>query len=310
MAMIPVTLSGPADGMNCEHEWAGENLEAYLLSDVGKKREHNEDSCVLCVPDDPALRKERGMLFAVADGMGGASAGERASHLALETIIGVYYTGATEPIPLKLREALEAANLAVFEEASDNPDRHGMGTTVSAMVIREDHAYIAQVGDSRVYVRRDKFGLLQITRDHSLVAEQVRNGFISEREAQSHSLKNLITRAVGIKNNVKIDLFAFPIQQGDTFLLCSDGLSNLVGNDEIVSIMKMEKLQGVGRILVGRALDEGGGDNITALLVRVKGTSFSGPIDAGAEMVAFPKWNPFRWIRERIADWYRPHPEE
>jgi len=289
MTTIPLTLSGPADGMNCEHEWAGEYLEAHLISDVGKKREHNEDSCILCVPEDPALRQERGLLFAVADGMGGASAGERASRLALETIAEVYYTGAAGTIPDRIREAVETANLSIFEEAEANIARHGMGTTVSAIVIRGPYAYVAQVGDSRVYVMRHTAGLLQITKDHSLVAEQVRNGFISEQEAQSHSLKNLITRAVGIKNSVKADLFAFHIQQGDTFLICSDGLCNLVGSDEIASILEMEKLQGAARILVGRALDEGGGDNITALVVRVIEVPSEGQVDTGAEEVSFPK---------------------
>lgn len=291
MTTIPLTLSGPADGMNCEHEWAGECLGAHLISDVGKKREHNEDSCILCVPEDPALCQEHGLLFAVADGMGGASAGERASRLALEIIAGEYYTGPAGTIPNQLREAIETANLSVFEEAAANVDRHGMGTTVSAMVIRGTCAYIAQVGDSRVYVERDKAGLLQITRDHSLVAEQVRNGFISEEEAQSHSLKNLITRAVGIKNNVKVDLFAFHIEQGDTFLICSDGLCGLVGDKEIVSILQMENLQGAARTLVGRALDEGGSDNITALLVRVVEAPSDDKVDAGAEEVSFPHRN-------------------
>ena len=289
MAVIPLTQVGPADGENFEHQWAGEYVQAHLLSDVGKKREHNEDSCVLCTPEDVALAEQRGLLLAVADGMGGASAGECASRMALETIVEKYYTSPSGSVPDRLREALEDANSRVFEESEAIPEYHGMGTTASVLVVHGDCAYIAQVGDSRVYVSRGKEGLLQITHDHSLVAEQVRSGYISAEEARNHSLKNLITRAVGIKSTVKIDLFSFRLKQGDTMLICSDGLSNLVKDEEISRVLEMDNLQGAARILVGRALDEGGSDNVTAVLVRVTQSPQKYTIEEGAEEVSLPK---------------------
>jgi protein phosphatase len=128
---IPLTQKGPSEGENFEYHWIGEFVEAHLLSDVGKKRKRNEDSCIVCAPADPALAEARGLLFAVADGMGGASAGDFASHLALDVLVDEYYHGPSNNIPLRLRDALDAANQRVFIEAESNLERHGMGTTVS-----------------------------------------------------------------------------------------------------------------------------------------------------------------------------------
>lgn len=289
MGAIPLTKGGPADGENYEYHWTGEYAHAHCLSDVGKKRSHNEDSCILCAPEDRAAFHERGMFFAVADGMGGASAGELASRLALETALDRYYSGPGAPIPEMLHAALDAANQRVFEEAEVNPLYHGMGTTVSIVVLHGDCAYIAQVGDSRVYISRAGARAYQVTDDHSLVAEQVRNGYLSEEEARNHSLKNLITRAVGIKNTVKIDLFALNVKQGDALLICSDGLSNMVGDAEISRIMSMSNVQGATRTLIGRALRNGGNDNVTAILLRITRTPPPREMQSGATVVMLPK---------------------
>ncbi len=289
MIAIPLTQIGPSDNQSYEYHWTGEYLEAHLLSDVGHKRKSNQDSCMLCVPQDDNLAQRRGLMFAVADGMGGANAGEFASRLALEALIEGYYRSPSQNLPDRLRDALEEASRRIFAEAEQNPDRHGMGTTLSVFVIHGDWAYAAQVGDSRIYLVRPKHPIVQVTNDHSLVAEQVRNGYISPEEARTHSLKNLITRAVGIRETVKVDLFSLHIQQGDTFLICSDGLCNLVKDDEIKQALENESLQSAARVLVGRALHEGGSDNITTAIVRVTAVPPARTFESGAEPVEVPK---------------------
>jgi serine/threonine protein phosphatase PrpC len=266
---VRLTKFGPPDGGNYEFAWQGSFLRAHFLTDIGRKRQKNEDSCILCAPDDQELSDHRGLLFAVADGMGGATAGEHASQMALQALAEVYYSAPYEPAPTALSKALQAANERVYEEAEINPIYSGMGTTMSAMVIVGEWAYIAQVGDSRVYLIRERLGLQQITQDHSLVAEQVRSGLISPEEAKNHSLKNLITRAVGIKENVNVDLFAVRLRRGDTLLICSDGLSNMANDTEIMNALSNGDLQHGTRRLVQSALQSGGSDNITAACVRV-----------------------------------------
>ncbi|MFA6242492.1 MAG: protein phosphatase 2C domain-containing protein, partial [Candidatus Hydrogenedentales bacterium] len=154
MAVTPLTLSGPDKGGSFEYHWAGAYLQAHLLSDVGKKRTRNEDGCIICAPEDKRIANDRGIFLAVADGMGGVSGGDFASRLALQTMVEEYY-GSQEPnIPARLRDSIERANRRIFEEAENHPEYYGMGTTVSALAIIGDHVYIAQVGDSRVYLRR------------------------------------------------------------------------------------------------------------------------------------------------------------
>lgn len=283
--LIPRTDYGPLEGRNFEHGWRGPYLQAHLLSDVGKKREKNEDSCIMCVPETLGLAEERGLLFAVADGMGGASAGEYASRVALHTLDTTYYGGARQPIPMGLRTAIETANEKIFEESESNPSYSGMGTTVSAVVVLGDWAYIAQVGDSRVYLLRERSGIHQLTHDHSLVAEQVRSGLISEDEARNHALKNLITRAVGIKETVRVDLFAVRLRVQDTLLLCSDGLCNMVADTDIASALALGDLKYCTRKLVEQALEGGGIDNITAVTLRVTHTPPRRELHEGAEEI-------------------------
>lgn len=201
MAVVAQTQLGPPRGGNFEYHWSGPFLEAHLLSDVGKKRQRNEDGCTICIPDDKELARDRGLMFAVADGMGGVSGGDFASRLGLQTLVEEYYARTETTVPQRLQEAVGHANRRIFQEAENHPEFYGMGTTMCALIVHGDHAYIAHVGDSRLYLFRE--ALYQVTEDHSLVAEQVRNGYISEDEARTHSLKNLITRAVGTKDAVK-----------------------------------------------------------------------------------------------------------
>ena len=258
-------LHGPADGGNYEQAWSDDSIQIHLLSDVGKKREHNEDSCLLVVPDDLIVRANFGILLAVADGMGGASAGEHASHLALASIAEKYYQGDSSSIPTSLENAVAYANEQVFNDAEENPELHGMGTTVDVIVIRGDCVYVAHVGDSRVYVMNKEQELRQITEDHSMVWEQLRAGLINEEEARNHSMRNLITKAVGIKPDVEIDLYAFTIGKDDKVMLCSDGLCGLIDDPEIHVGMKVGGLRESNTHLVGMAMDAGGNDNITVL---------------------------------------------
>ena len=294
--LIPGAVAGPPDGRNFEASWYGDYLQAHLLTDIGLKRQKNEDSCLMCAPKNPVLIDERGLFFSVADGMGGASAGEFASRMSLRAMHRAYYTGPRNSIPQSLEEALEDANQQVFEEAEINPEYSGMGTTVSVVLIDGGWAYIAQVGDSRVYLLRERSGIHQITEDHSLVAEQVRNGVISEAEAENSSFKNLITRAVGIKAEVEVDLFAVRIQQGDTLLICSDGLCNMVTDAEIATCLSEGDLKLGTRKVVDMALANGGSDNITAVTVRVVDTPPRVPLQEGARDVTIPNDNIFRRI--------------
>jgi PPM family protein phosphatase len=285
---IPQTISGPADGKNFEYSWDGNCLAAHLLSDVGKKRTNNEDSCIVCQPEDEALLAERGILFAVADGMGGASAGEHASHLALQVLVEAYYSGGFSDIPQTLEEALNAANIQVYNESLDHPEYAGMGTTVSAVAIAGDLAYLAQVGDSRVYLLRSGTSFHQLTRDHSLVAEQVRNGLISEAEAENHAMRNLITRAVGIKRKVKVDSFVVRLRKGDSLLICSDGLCGMIPDEEIEQSLISDDISYANHRLIARALEAGGNDNITSIILRVFDTPPRTEIQEGAEEITFP----------------------
>lgn len=300
MAGAFLTRTGPEGGGNFEYQWSGEYLQAHLLSDVGKKRAHNEDSCILCVPEERVGPGEQGLLFAVADGMGGVSGGEFASRLALQTLADEYFGTAGGSIPSRLREALRKANQRIYEEAEHNPQYHGMGTTVSAVVVQGDCAYVAQVGDSRVYMSRDNGTIWQITDDHSLVAEQVRNGVLSEEEARTHALKNLITRAVGTKDSIEIDLFAVRLQEKDTLLICSDGLSNVVKDDEIAHTLKANTVQGAARVLVGRALEGGGPDNITVVLLRVMKCPPRAKLEEGAVKVTLQRPGLFSRLRRLL----------
>jgi len=288
---------GPLDGRNFASAWTGSYLDVFMMTDVGLKREKNEDSCVFCIPKTSSVAEESGMLFAVADGMGGASAGEYASRMALNVLCETYFSEAPENVPKALQNAIEIANERVFEEAEVNPIYSGMGTTVSAAVLHGHYLYIAQVGDSRVYLLREGSGIHQITFDHSLVAEQVRSGLIREDEARNHSLKNLITRAVGIKDNVRVDMYALRIQARDTLLICSDGLSNMVTDEAILRTMENGNLKRGTEHLVNQALEEGGLDNITALSMRVTEEPPRTHLQAGADLVEIAPSSFFKRLR-------------
>jgi len=242
-------------------------------TDVGRKRKGNEDS-VLTNPEQK--------LFVVADGMGGHAAGEVASKLAVEAINEfVCLTSGDQEITWpfglednisydgnRLKTAIRYANRKVLEATKDRKDCEGMATTVAAVLLDGDVANVAHVGDSRIYRYRDA-ELSQLTSDHSWVNEQIQSGVISADQARTHPLRNVVTRALGGKADLQVDLTPSPMLPGDVLLLCSDGLTTMVPDEEIRSLIEsaagdVEKL---ARDLVEEANARGGEDNITVLLI-------------------------------------------
>jgi serine/threonine protein phosphatase PrpC len=239
----------------------------YSLTDVGKKRDHNEDNFL--------VREDVG-LFAVADGMGGHQAGERASRMALDTLAGELKMPEVAPgtapdrddVLSRLREATQAAGAAIFDAAQADPGLQGMGTTLTTLWFHGGRAYLAHVGDSRAYLFRDGRAQ-QLSDDHSWVSEQVRAGMMTEEEARESKFRHIITRSVGFEREVMVDGAAIPVQPGDCYLICSDGLSNYVEGDELARILTSRFYREVPRLLVELANDRGGDDNITVVLVHV-----------------------------------------
>ena len=237
-------------------------MKSYCLTDVGVKRNMNQD--FVYASDQPVGNLSN--LFIVADGMGWHNAGDLASRYTVETMVD-YIEGAEEkrPIPL-LEAAVEAANRVVMEKALSDKSLEGMGTTVVVATVQDDCLYVANVGDSRLYVLDDS--IHQITRDHSLVEEMVRAGQLNREEARNHPEKNIITRAVGVRNKVRIDFFDVGLYPGDKFLLCTDGLTNMVEDEDIYTLVKKEtSLEAAARKLVNVANQNGGRDNISVVLV-------------------------------------------
>ena len=241
-------------------------------TDVGMKREHNEDSYL--------INEDLG-LYVVCDGMGGHAGGETASRLAVQTVekellsaklrpddpFGKEAPLAESPLAGALREAVEGACAAVFRTSRANPELNGMGTTCISLLIRNGHALVGHVGDSRAYLVRDE-DVWQLSEDHSLVNEQVRAGLLSEEEARHSRLKNIITRSVGFEEDVLVDVMGLETRPGDKFLLCSDGLSNLVESGEIRDALRLHPLDEVPHQLIQLANNRGGDDNITVVAVQ------------------------------------------
>lgn len=235
---------------------------SYAKTDTGLVRRSNQD--FLFAADQPVGPLPN--LFIVADGMGGHKAGDFASRYVVEHM-KEYIENSDPASPVMiLRKALEKTNQGLFEEAQGNPDREGMGSTLVAATIEDDMMYVANVGDSRLYLLRDS--LAQITRDHSLVEEMVARGKM-ERDSESYrSQKNIITRAMGIGNRVEADFFEVLLLECDCILLCSDGLTNMVDDAEISRVLKTtDTLKEKTEALVDEANRNGGKDNIAIVLV-------------------------------------------
>lgn len=243
-------------------------LNVAQRTDVGRKRQHNEDSVAYIIPKDQQLLEHKGALFIVADGMGGHAAGEVASEIAVDSVCTLYYQDADPDVPASLIRAIRYANATIYQRATENAQHSGMGTTCVVAVLRGNIAYIANVGDSRAYLVRHG-QVRQISLDHSWVAEQVRMGQMSEEEAQMHSMRNLITRSLGPFPDVEVDVFVEQVEEGDALVLCSDGLCGMINDQELTSIVEQFGPQESVYRLVEYANAQGGVDNITAIVARV-----------------------------------------
>lgn len=238
-------------------------------TDVGCVRELNEDSVRVVRPGAPAELARKGVLVMVCDGMGGHAGGEVASALAVETIGQSYMKSPLPPTPA-LREALLAANSAIFNKAKGDASLHGMGTTGTVLALRGALAFYAHVGDSRLYLVRGE-GIYQMSEDHSAVMELVRRGLLSPGEARHHPQKNVVLRAVGTQPKVEVSSWdePFPIKAGDRWLLCSDGLSDLVEDEELQTAVNLHGLDAAGDSLIALARSRGGHDNISVVIAEI-----------------------------------------
>lgn len=229
------------------------------LTDVGMKRNNNEDSYIV-----NTIGKDK--LFIVADGMGGHNAGEVASLEACR-IIESHVMNTEGDIEKVLVSAVEKANRDLFIRASENESMRGMGTTIDALIMRNDEIYIAHVGDSRVYLVEDG-SLRKITKDHSIVGMMVDSGSITEEEAKIHPQRNLITRAVGTAMTVEVDVIKETLHKGQWLLMCTDGLTNMVSKEDIYNVFKeLSDPNEIAQTLIDKAKANGGDDNITVVVI-------------------------------------------
>ena len=254
--------------MNCEHYIVSNtNIEAYGLSITGQVRQANEDSCGFAtVPN--------GELFVVCDGMGGHVGGATASRIAVEQIIQHFKAQHYPNIYQALHDALCRANIQIIGAANAEPSLKGMGTTACIVLVDGNDAYIAHVGDSRIYLYEEqKKRLFRITKDHSFVQSLVDMGQLDDRDAEHHPRKNVIMKALGIKEELKPEVFMSPVQpaKGDMFLICSDGLSGMVDDDGIEAILSSDQSveQKVLDLVTNANVPGKGLDNITAQVIKV-----------------------------------------
>jgi protein phosphatase len=272
-------------------------VKLFARTDVGQIREHNEDNFLVA----DLSRRARGLLeanrslvvgpygslFAVCDGMGGAAAGEIASQLAVDILYERMVEGldgisalTRDELARRLVRAIEAAGLRIFQEAKVDRTRRGMGTTVTAAALVDGHLFFAQVGDSRGYILRQG-QLVQLTRDQSLVNQLIEAGQLTEEEAETFEHNNIILQALGTADTVQVDLTYCELQRGDVLMLCSDGLSGMVRFDDIREVMRTtpEPVDAC-KILVERANQAGGHDNITVIVACFDGEGLVPPSPA------------------------------
>lgn len=239
-------------------------MRVYFETNKGVIRENNEDNLII-------VETEKYNLYAVADGMGGHKAGEIASSM-LINVIKEYFVNNNEredfKVPTFINESIRIANLKIVGEASNKEEYAGMGTTVTMAVIdlSENVAYIGNVGDSRTYIIREN-EIKQITEDHTYVHELVKEGKITLKEAKSHPNRNIITRAIGSEENINIDIFEIELMQNDILLLCSDGLTTHISDDEIMSTIKTYGCSESVKKLIELSNYNGGTDNITVIII-------------------------------------------
>lgn len=236
-------------------------MKAYSITDIGKRRSMNQD--YVYASDQPVGNLKN--LLIVADGMGGHNAGDLASRYTVDRMLDyIEKAGEKRPVSL-LSEAIHHANELVMEKAKSSREYEGMGTTLVAATELDGYLYVANVGDSRLYLIDQE--IEQITRDHSLVEEMIRVGELERKDAKNHPDRNVITRAVGVRVPVRVDFFDVKLEKGDRVLLCSDGLTTMVEDEDILKIVKKSgSIQEAAQRLVTEANKNGGKDNISVVL--------------------------------------------
>jgi protein phosphatase len=273
---------------------AGVRVSVFGKTDLGRTRDHNEDTFLVAdlttgnASLHPDVREHaigpRGSLFMVADGMGGAAAGEVASAMAVELIFNHLSSawtgdadGSAARFAFRMREAVELANQRIFAYAREHPDLRGMGTTVTAAGVFGEDLYLTQIGDSRAYLVRSG-AAIQLTKDQSLMQRLVDAGELTEEEAEQSERRNIILQALGPDPRVKVDLTHQQLRRGDTLIICSDGLSGLVRREEFgPMVVKHPDLPDLCGALIDLANERGGPDNITVVAARFDGPALAEP---------------------------------
>jgi protein phosphatase len=261
LAAAPESATGPTVSVP---------LTFAAKTDLGQVRENNEDKFDWWAPEDESLLAARGRLFAVADGMGGHAAGQIAAEMALKTIGDSYFSSARGAPEDALKLAIVKANTEVFDTARAIPSRKGMGCTIVLAAVVGEEVAIAWAGDSRIYRIREGRAE-QLTEDHSWVREQVRSGALTEAEAERSPYRNIITRCLGPEPAVTPEAGREPLRAGDILVLCSDGLTGVVSDDDMAEIVSSRPPAFACQDLIGLANRRGGPDNITAAIIRVDG---------------------------------------
>jgi protein phosphatase len=243
-------------------------VQAVLRTDVGLVRSENQDYGIYTTPSEEREAHPGGRLLVVADGMGGHRGGATASRIAGETVKAQYLGSEGDDIAAALKDSLLRANSRVFHEAQANPELRGMGTTTSALVVRDGNAWVGHVGDSRIYmVRNDE--IKQLTDDHSLVATMVREGLLTKTEAENHPRRNVLQRSIGVSEQVEVDVRGpFALEVGDVFILCSDGLHGVVKEEEMREIAQ-KPLREAADSFIRMAIERGAPDNVTVIVARI-----------------------------------------
>ena len=244
------------------------SLQSAYLTDRGQVRDHNEDFVTSCEPKTEHDLARNGWIYIVADGVGGADAGEIASSFAAERAINHYLDANENNFALRLKNSIEQAHDDLCDLIDQRQDDRRMGTTMVAAVIAEGQAIVANVGDSRGYHVR-KGMITQITKDHSLVAKLLEEGVVTDEEAEALNIGNIILQSIGSEQKPVVDLFSVNLQADDTILLCSDGLTNHVQDNEIANIIATYAPNEASKQLVNLANERGGYDNITVLVAKL-----------------------------------------
>ncbi len=240
-------------------------MQFTSLTDTGKIRFNNEDYCT-------ATKVEGYTVLILSDGMGGANCGEVASSVAVSTVLESFTPEVMKKlslpeIPKFLKTSIKKTNKLLFELSFSEENYRGMGATLEVCLIKDDTLYIAHIGDSRVYCISPTNEIMQLTKDHSLVESMIDSGEISREEALSHPQKHIITRAIGTVRDIEADIICHPLSTGDTVLLCSDGLTNMLSDTDILNILTSDaSLEDRAQELIKKANDAGGTDNISVVL--------------------------------------------